>query len=119
MDRIQLKGLTLFPRLGVTAWEKEGVQKVSVDLDLFLDLNPAAEQDQISAAVDYQEVCGVCAVVARSRKFHLIEALAHEIVESVLASFPKVDRVAIRLRKTSLPFDAHLECVEVAMERSR
>ena len=119
MDRIRLKGLALFPKLGVTAWEKEGVQRVAADVDLLLDLKEAAEKDSISVAVDYEKVCALCASVAKGRKFHLVESLTRELAGAILDAFPRVSRVVVRVRKTSLPFDAHLDWVEVEMERSR
>ena len=119
MDAIRLKGVTFFPRLGVTSWEKMGVQKVSCDVDLYLDLAPAAQADRIRAALDYSEVYTVIQEVAKARKYHLIESLAETILAALLQRFPKISRAVIRLRKSSLPFDAHLECVEVEMERGR
>jgi 7,8-dihydroneopterin aldolase/epimerase/oxygenase len=119
VDCIRLKGLTLFAWLGVTAWEKKGVQKVSCDVDLFVDLSRAAREDRIAAAVDYQRAYELIQEVARARKYHLIESLSNDILLALLDRFPSVERVAIHLRKTNLPFDAHLECVEVALERGR
>ena len=119
MSCIRLKGLVLFPRLGVTSWEKEGVQKVSVDLELHADLTAAALSDRIDEAVNYQEACRVIEEVGGARKYHLIESLAHEILTAIMRRFPQVERGVIRLRKVSLPFDAHLECVEVELEQKR
>lgn len=119
MDRIRLKDMTLFTRLGVTAWEKRGVQKVRCDVDLFLDLTAAARADRIQSALDYEEAYGLVEQVAKARKYHLIESLAHEILTALLDRFPAVQQVTVRLRKTNLPFDAHLECVEVELERGR
>lgn len=118
-DIIRLKDLIIFPRLGVTEWEKEGVQKVSLDLELFLDVEQAAREDRIGAAVDYSEVYGAVQEVAKVRKYHLIESLARSVVSAVLARFASVERVRVRLRKRNLPFDAHLECVEIELERGR
>lgn len=119
MDCIRLKEMTLFARLGVTAWEKEAVQKVSVDVDLHLDLSEAAREDHIGTALDYQEAYEVVQHVGRERKYHLIEALAHEITVALLSRFASLERVRVRVRKTRLPFDAHLDCVEVELERGR
>jgi len=116
---IRVRGLVLFPRLGLTSWEKEGVQKVSLDLELWADLAEAARTDRIEAAVNYEEVCRVVQEVGSARKYHLIESLAREILVAVLARFPRVERGVIRLRKVSLPFDAHLEHVEVELEQQR
>jgi dihydroneopterin aldolase len=115
---IRLKGLVLFPRLGVAHWEKEGVQKVSADVELWADLTAAAESDRIENAIDYEAACRIVQDVAIARKYHLVESLAHEILKALLTGFPHVQRSTIRLRKVSLPFIANLECVEVEMERS-
>jgi dihydroneopterin aldolase len=115
---IRLKGLVLFPRLGVAHWEKEGVQKVSADVELWADLTAAAQSDRIEDAIDYEAACRIVQDVAVARKYHLVESLAHEILKALLAGFPHVQRSTIRLRKVSLPFIANLECVEVELERS-
>lgn len=118
MGCVRLKNLILFPRLGVAHWEKEAVQKVSADVELWADLAAAAQSDRIEDAIDYEAACRVIQEVAASRKYHLVESLAHEILMALLRSFPKVQRATIRLRKVNLPFTANLECVEVQMERS-
>ncbi len=69
--------------------------------------------------MDYQQVCAVVDAVGKARKYHLIETLSGAILDAILEGFPQIERVAIRLRKTSLPFDVHLDCVEVEMERGR
>jgi 7,8-dihydroneopterin aldolase/epimerase/oxygenase len=119
VDCIRLKGLVLFPRLGVTPWEKEGVQKVSVDVEMWSDVSAAAQSDRIENAIDYEAVCRLVQEVAGARKYHLVEALAHEILQQLMSRFPDVKRSTIRLRKVSLPFIANLECVEVELERTR
>ena len=68
MDKLRLQGLTLFPQLGVTEWEKAGVNKVFVDVDLFLDLSVAAREDRDSATVVYSEAYQVLTDVSKSRK---------------------------------------------------
>ena len=118
MDVIRLRDVTVFPRLGVAAIEKEWVQKVTLDVDLLLDLSPAAETDDVTRTVDYERVYRRIREVAHSRKFHLIESLAGEIAQMIVSEF-QVARTIVRVRKTNLPFDANLSCVEVELERSK
>ena len=118
MGCIRLKGLVLFPRLGVAHWEKEAVQKVSVDVELWADLLVAAQSDRIEDAIDYEAACRLVQEVTAARKYQLVESLAHEILVALLRRFPQVQRGTIRLRKVSLPFIADLECVEVELERT-
>jgi dihydroneopterin aldolase len=118
MDRIRLNDVTIFPRLGVAEIEKEWVQKVTLDLELLLDLSRAVATDDVHQTVDYESVYRRIHEVAGARKFHLIESLAGEIAAMVLREFP-VRKIIVRVRKTNLPFDAHLSCVEVELERER
>jgi len=118
MDRIRLNDVTVFPRLGVAEIEKEWVQKVTLDIELFLDLSHAASSDDVRRTVDYESVYRRTHEVAGGRKFHLIESLAGEIADMILREFP-VEKTIVRVRKTNLPFDAHLSCVEVELERGR
>ena len=119
MDIIRLRDLMIFPRLGVAEIEKEWVQKVSLDLELHLDLSEAASSDDVRRTVDYEKVYRRVREVSDARKFHLLESLAGEIASMVLREFGGVQRAVIRIRKANLPFDANLSCVEVEMERGR
>jgi dihydroneopterin aldolase len=115
MDVIRLKEITVFPRLGVGDLEKSWVQKVTLDVELFLDLSVAGKSDQIADTVDYQRIYELVREVSEARKYHLVEALAHNIAEAIRARY-RVARILVRVRKLSLPFDAHLSCVEVEIE---
>jgi dihydroneopterin aldolase len=114
MDVIRLKEITVFPRLGVGELEKEWVQKVTLDVELHLDLGAAGRSDDLRRTVDYQRVYELVRKVSEEREYHLIEALAERIGIAVREQFP-VRRVVVRVRKLSLPFDAHLSCVEIEM----
>jgi len=118
MDVIRLRDVTVFPRLGIAEIEKEWVQKVTLDAELFLDLSQAAATDAVAHTVDYEKVYRRIREVAHGRKFHLIEALAGEIAAMVLREFA-VSKTIVRVRKMNLPFDANLSCVEVELERER
>jgi dihydroneopterin aldolase len=119
MDAIRLRDVTIFPRLGVAEIEKEWVQKVQLDLELFLDLSGPSTSDDVAQTVDYEKVYRRIRQVSEGRKFHLIESLAGEIASDVLSAFPAVSRLRIRVRKMNLPFDANLSCVEVELDRER
>ncbi len=118
MDVIRMRDVTVFPRLGVAEIEKEWVQKVTLDVELFLDLSRAAASDDVRQTADYALVYRRIQEIARSRKFHLIEALAGEIAAMVLKEFA-VEKTIVRVRKTNLPFDANMSGVEVELERRR
>ncbi len=114
MDVIRLKDITVFPRLGVGDLEKEWVQKVTLDVELFLDLTSAAGSDDLRCTVDYEAVYRLVREVSEAHKYHLIETLAQRIGEEIRDHFA-AEKIVVRVRKSSLPFDAHLSCVEVEL----
>jgi 7,8-dihydroneopterin aldolase/epimerase/oxygenase len=118
MDIIRMRDVTVFPRLGVAEIEKEWVQKVTLDVELFLDLTRAVATDDVAQTADYQKVYRRIHDIAQGRKFHLIESLAGEIADMILSEFP-IEKTIVRVRKTNLPFDAHMSGVEVELERRR
>ena len=117
MDVIRLKEITVFPRLGVGDLEKSWVQKVTLDVELFLDLSAAGRSDRIADTVDYQRIYELVREVSEARKYHLVEALAHSIAEAIRERY-RAQRIIVRVRKPSLPFDAHLSCVEVEVSEA-
>jgi len=114
MDVFRLNNITIFPRLGVREHEKEAVQKVSMDADLYFDIAKPARSDHIADTIDYQQVYDLILKVSDDRKYHLVEALAHKIAKSILDQF-KLSRVTVRVRKLNLPFSAHMSYVEVEL----
>ncbi|MBP7669352.1 MAG: dihydroneopterin aldolase [Candidatus Eisenbacteria bacterium] len=118
MDVIRLKEITVFPKLGVGDLEKEWVQKVTLDVELHLDLLEAGRRDDLHRTVDYQRVYETVREISETGAHHLIEALALRIGETLRERFG-VARVVVRVRKLSLPFDANLNCVEVELSVPR
>ena len=114
---IRLKDITIFPKLGVGEFEKEAVQKVTLDVELYFDISKPSRSDQIGDTIDYQKVYERIHKISEERKYHLIEALASQICRGILEQF-EIDRVRVRVRKLNLPFSAHMDCVEVELEES-
>ncbi len=98
MDRILIAALPLRCFLGVTAEERSTPQTVIVDLELSLDLAPAAASDAIGHTVNYSSVCAYAEEIATARPFHLIESLAGAIADILLAKFT-VEQVRVLVRK--------------------
>lgn len=116
-DVVFLEGLEVTCRIGVDAAEREKPQLLLVDLDAALDTRPAAADDNLARTVDYAALAGLARRVAASRPFHLVEALAEEICTAVLAAFPTV--VAVRLKVSKLTAVDGVRRVGVTVERQR
>ncbi len=99
MDRIIVHSIPLDARLGVTEEERAREQEVAIDVELGLDLAPAAKTDALERSVDYDEVCDVVAATVRGRSWSLIETMAEACAGAVLEAWPVVQEVRIQIRK--------------------
>jgi len=119
-DRIQLRGLRASGVHGVLPQEKDRAQPFEMDLDLAVDLSPAAGSDRLSDTVDYADVADrAVGVVCGARSFDLLEALAGAVADAILSSDRRIDAVTVHLRKLLPPMDVDIATVGVRITRSR
>lgn len=115
-DAIEIRGLWLESRIGITEEERSRRQPLRVSLRLETgDLSGAARSDRIEETVDYDELARAVRRVSDSAPRHLLERLAEEIAEEVLRR-PRVRGVAVKLEKFPLP---HAEAVAISLRRDR
>ena len=106
-------------RHGVSEAEQRTDQPFHVDVEMVLNLQPAAVEDDLARTVDYGAVFEVCRTVVESTSFRLIEALAEALAQEVLAAFAPISEVGIRVRKPNAPIDGTLAWAGVEIWRRR
>ena len=117
-DRIVLHDMVFQGRHGVLEHEQLEPQPFHVDVELFLDLQPAGLEDELARTVDYGVVFETCRSIVESTSFRLIEAIAEAIAHELLADFP-VAEVTVRVRKPKLPIEGTLAWAGVEIRRRR
>lgn len=117
-DRIVLHDMVFQGRHGVFEHEQLEPQPFHVDVELFLDLQPAGLEDELAKTVDYGAVFETCRIIVESTSFRLIEAIAEAIAHELLADFP-VAEVTVRVRKPNLPIEGTLAWAGVEIRRRR
>jgi dihydroneopterin aldolase len=118
-DQIEIAGLAIRAHHGVFAHERRDGQLFILDLWLTLDLAPAGRSDALTDTVHYGEVIACVRRIFTQEPFNLIEAAAHHVASGILADFPLVQAVKIRLRKPDAPIDEEFEHVACIIERVR
>ncbi len=103
---------------GVTPAQQEVGAWFSVDVELALDLTPAALSDDLAAGVDYGQVVQRVVAVGTGGRVHLIERLAGLLCEALLREYPARD-VTVTVRKVTAPLDGVAAVPGVRMTRSR
>ena len=116
MDRIWIRGLTCRTYVGVEDWEQRDRQEVRLDIELGADLHDAGASDRIEQTVNYRSVSKMTLALVEEGRFQLVERLAEEVAAMILAEFPGVRTVRLRVEKPgALRF---AESVGVSIERS-
>lgn len=119
-DWISVRGIRVFGHHGVTAPERTRGQVFEAHVSLRLDLSEASRTDRLTDTVDYADVCLRVGRVLGGKPCRLLEAVAGRVADELLAAYPRVDRVVVRLRKpgaaANLP---HTAVPGVALDRSR
>ena len=117
-DVIRMVNMTFYGHHGVADSERELGGKFSLDIELFCDVREAGRSDDLSKTVDYKAVYDVAREVERGREYMLLEALAHDVAQAILARF-EADAVTIRARKQSVPLGGLIDYTEVEIHRTR
>ena len=118
-DRILVERIAVFARHGVLPEETRLGQRFYLSLDCALDLRPAGRSDDVASTVSYADLTAIAVSVATDRRFDLIEALAETIAAEILARFPTIEAVTVRVDKPSAPVPAVLDGVAVVITRRR
>ncbi|MEV0947433.1 dihydroneopterin aldolase [Rhodococcus sp. NPDC049939] len=117
-DRIELRGLRVRGNHGVYEHEKRDGQDFLVDVNVWMDLSVAANSDDLKDTLDYGRLAELAAAVVAGPPRNLIETVAAEIADSVMAD-PRVERTEVVLHKPSAPIPLTFADVAVVANRSR
>lgn len=118
-DRIVLARMEFEGRHGVGDEEREFPQVIEIDVELSLDLSSAGKSDDLEQTINYAEVFKRCRPIVEERSFHLLEAIAEAVAADLLGAYPRLESVAVRVRKPGVPIDGVLEYAGVEIERTR
>jgi dihydroneopterin aldolase len=118
-DRIVLADMVFQARHGVFDGEKVDPQRFEVDVELWLDLQPAGLEDDLARTLDYGRVYDTVRTIVESTTFNLIEALAEAIAHELLADFPPLAQAVVRVRKPEVKLGGPLAYAGVEIHRRR
>jgi dihydroneopterin aldolase len=84
---IEISGLSLYTRMGVTEAEREVGQRLLIDIRLDVGHTDATITDRIEDTVDYAEVCNAVWLVAQQRSYRTLERLCTAVADHLLERY--------------------------------
>ena len=86
-DVVFVKGLKVEAVIGVYAWERAITQPLLIDIALETDISRAAASDDVNDALNYKAVCDDVSEWCQAIKAQLLEHLAGQIADELLAKY--------------------------------
>lgn len=113
---IQIAGLSLFTRHGVTEAEREIGQRLLVDVAFEVTGCDATVTDRVEDTVDYADACEQVALAAQERSYRTLERLCAAIAERLSERYG-ADSVRVKATKPEPPIPLPVEEVSVEVWR--
>jgi dihydroneopterin aldolase len=109
---IEITGLSLFTRHGVSEAERELGQRLVFDIAFELDECDATVTDRIEDTVDYGEVCEQVALAAQERSYKTLERLCSAVADRLVDRFG-AESVRVKAAKPEPPIPLPVDEVSV------
>lgn len=116
MDKIHLREISCQTHIGVTEEERAVAQRILLNLILHLDLEPAAQTDDLKQTVDYRQLVEEVRKTVAQGSYTLLEALAGAVCSRVLRD-DKISVVEVKVYKFPEALRGALKYVTVEMTR--
>ena len=115
MAKISIVDLEVFYRVGVPDAERAQPQRLLLTVVLAADFAAAAQSDALADTLDYYAVTQRLLKFGEGREWRLIEKLAADLADRLLAEFPP-SAVTVEVKKFIIPQARH---VAVSLTRTR
>ena len=113
MHLIRLINATFFAHHGVSTEEKRTGGRYEVDVEVMLDFEAAAREDDLNQTVCYETIYQVAEQVIMGGKFDLIERVAYLIANEVRKLSAQIQYVEVSVRKQNPPVKGTVDYAEV------
>ena len=110
MGKIQIEGMEFFAYHGHFKEEQVIGTKFVVDLEMSFDSSSSELSDQLSDTINYQDVYQIVKNEMEINA-HLLEHIAHRILNAILLSFPQITTLQVKISKINPPLGGKVKQV--------
>ncbi|MDA0379573.1 MAG: dihydroneopterin aldolase [Bacteroidetes bacterium] len=116
---VRLNNAVFYAHHGVMQEEHRIGGRYEVDIEMEVDFEKAAQEDELSCTVDYERVYSDVRDIITGNKFFLIERLAYLIAHRILEREVMARTVEVTVRKANPPVGGPCDCAEAVYEACR
>lgn len=113
---IEISGLSLYTRHGVSDAEQELGQRLVIDAAFELSSCDALVTDRVEDTIDYGEACEQIALAAQERSYRTLERLCAAIADRLMDRY-SADLVRVKAAKPEPPIPLSVDEVSVEVWR--
>lgn len=109
---IRIKNAVFYAYHGALKEEQNIGGKFEADIEIYSDFSSAAESDDLTLTINYEQVYKYINTIVHSKKYYLIETLATVIADGLLDKYPQIQKIIVSIRKRSVPVGGVIDYVE-------
>ncbi|KAI5679666.1 hypothetical protein M9H77_00893 [Catharanthus roseus] len=118
-DKLVLRGLKFHGFHGVKPEERKLGQKFLIDVDAWMDLQPAGVSDHLSDTISYTAIYGIVKEVLEGPPQNLLESVAQLVASRILAKYHQVSAVRVQVGKPHVAVHGPVDYLGVEITRYR
>lgn len=109
---IRIKNAIFFAYHGLMQEEQNLGGKFNIDVDMYTDFSNTAKSDNLTDTINYVMVYKEINKIIHEKNYNLIETIATHIADELLKQHPAIQKIAVRVRKNSVPIGGVIDYVE-------
>ena len=118
LQKLKLTKMTFQMNHGVYEFEHNKNTTFEVNLTIFSDFSVSMQTDQLQDTIDYQVIYDLVSKEMHIRA-HLIEHIAHRIIQSIANDFKEIKKLKLKIGKMNPPIQGDIEKTEFEVKWKR
>ena len=115
--KILIKELILDLKLGYYQFEKEEVQKVKFNLEVYYEDKKPTSDDDIKSIVNYGKIVKLIKKLTKNKHYNFLEALAEDVFD-ILFKDKRIEKITLQIEKLEILKDCTSVGIQITKKRS-
>lgn len=113
MGKIRINNMSFHTFNGVFAEEKKLGQRLEIDAELTYPIEEKVLHDNLKETVSYADIYQTIEDFVLNNNYNLIESVANHLLKKILATYPTIQAVKLKVRKYSVPIAGIFDNIEI------